>query len=134
MTKNKNQLEPLNQFLTQHNLTSNSKLYRYTGVHYIKQEDSVDYLIAKDECSDMAIDHYEDRGHVFVSQEFGKGLSFLSNKEAEYEKHERICISIQLKDVFDQGGLIYEITSLPAYLTGYFVSLPEGRIKVNREQ
>jgi hypothetical protein len=134
MTKDKNNLEALNQFLNQHNLTSNSKLYRYTAVHYIKQKDGVDYLIAKDECSDMAIDHYEDRGHVFVSQEFGKGLSFLSNKEIEYEKDERICVSIQLKDVFDQGGLVYEITSLPAYLKGFFVSLPEGRVKVKREQ
>ena len=133
MTNNTNQLEALNQFLTQHNLTSNSKLYRYTGVHYIKEEDGVDYLIAKDECSDIAIDHYEDKGHVFVSQEFGKGLSFLSKKEAEYEKGERICVCVKLKDVFDQGGLVYEITSLPAYLSGYFVSLPEGRIKVNRE-
>ena len=134
MSKDKNQLAALNQFLDQHNLTSESKLYRYTGVHYIKHEDGVDYLIAKDECSDMAIDHYEDRGYVFVSQEFGKGLSFLSKKEAEYENSDRICVSIQLKDVFDQGGLVYEITSLPAYLKGYFVSLPEGRVKVKREQ
>lgn len=134
MSEEKNYSEALNQFLDQHNLNSDSKLYRYTGIHYINHEDGCDYLIAKDECSDMAIDHYEDRGHVFVSQEFGKGLSFLSKKESEYENPERICVSIQLEDVFAQGGLVYEITSLPAYLTGYFVSLPEGRVKVKREQ
>lgn len=134
MAKNKNQLDALNQFLTQHNLTSNSKLYRYTGVHYIKQEDGVDYLVAKDRCSDMAIDHYDDKGHAFASEEFGKGLSFLSKRDAEYKNPERVCVSVQLKDVFEQGGLIYEITSLPAYLKGYFVSLPEGRVKVKREQ
>ena len=134
MLNDKKQSEALNQFLKQHNLTSNSKLYRYTGAHYIKQKDGVDYLMAKNECSDMAIDHYEDKGHVFVSQEFGKGLSFLSKQESEYDNPERICVSIELKDVFEQGGLIYEITSLPAYLKGYFVSLPDGKIKVNREQ
>ena len=134
MLNDKKQSEALNQFLKQHNLTSNSKLYRYTGAHYIKQKDDVDYLMAKNECSDMAIDHYEDKGHVFVSQEFGKGLSFLSKQESEYDNPERICVSIELKDVFEQGGLIYEITSLPAYLKGYFVSLPDGKIKVNREQ
>ena len=133
MSKDKKQSEALNQFLKEHNLKNDSKLYRYTGIHYLKQKDGVDYLKAKDECSDMAIDHYEDRGHVFVSQEFGQGLSFLSKKVPEYNNPERICVSVKLKDIFEQGGLIYEISSLPAYLKGYFVSLPKGQVKVYRE-
>ena len=82
----------------------------------------------------MVIDHYEDKGHFFVSQEMGIGISFLSKPESDYEREGRICIEIQLKDVIEQGGLIYKITSLPAYLQGYFVTLPSGYIKVLKMQ
>lgn len=124
--------DTLKEFLKQNGLNENSKLFRYTANDYLLQDVDVYYIKAKDECSDMAIDIYEDKGHVFVSQEFGKGLSFLSKPEPEYEKENRVCVELNLKDVFDQGGLIYEITSLPAYLKGYFVSLPEGKVKVTR--
>lgn len=51
-------------------------------------------------------------------------------KLQEYERSDRVCVEIQLKDVLDQGGLIYNVTSLPAYLKAYFCTLPEGKIKV----
>ncbi|MDT0552096.1 hypothetical protein [Urechidicola vernalis] len=128
---NKTKKEILAEILEEFRLNLESKLYRYTSVKYIDDSGDESYLKAKTECSDIVIDHYDDKGHFFVSQEMGKGISFLSKPEPDYERDERICVEIQLKDVIDQGGLIYKITSLPAYLKGYFVTLPSARIKVN---
>ena len=130
MSFNKKHTKALNQFLELNNLSKDSRLCRYSSTDYLEKIEGGYYLKAKDECSDMAIDYYEDKGHAFVSQEFGKGLSFLNKQEPEYEKEGRVCVEVCLKDVFEQGGLIYEITSLPAYLKGYFVTLPDGEIKV----
>ena len=40
------------------------------------------------------------------------------------------CVELILKDVLNQGGLIYTVTSLPAYIKAFFCTLPEGRVKV----
>ena len=131
---NKTKEKILAEILEEFGLNLESKLYRYTSVKYIENTGEVCCLKAKTECSDMVIDHYEDKGHFFVSQEMGIGISFLSKPESDYEREGRICIEIQLKDVIEQGGLIYKITSLPAYLQGYFVTLPSGYIKVLKMQ
>ena len=126
-----NKREILNQKLEEFGFDEQSKFYRYTSKKYLDKNGDQLFIKAKDECADMIIDHYDDKGHFFVSKEMGKGLSFLKNPENEYEHSERIRISIQLKDVLNQGGFVYQITSLPEYLEGYFFTLPEGEVKVN---
>lgn len=43
-----------------------------------------------------------------------------------------ICVSLKLKDFVGQGGLLYKDVS--SYAEGaYFLMLPEGKFKVNRE-
>jgi hypothetical protein len=128
---NKSKKELLEQKLEEFGFDEQSQFYRYTSKKYLIEENNALFIKAKDECADMIIDHYDDQGHFFVSKEMGMGLSFLKNPENEYEQSDRVRISVKLKDVLNQGGLIYEITSLPAYLKGYFVSLPEGRVKVS---
>lgn len=128
MNRNKNEI--LAKKLKEFGLDTNSKLYRYTSENYIINTGEANYLKAKDECLDLVEDHYEDIGHTFISKEFGQGLSFLLEPEGEYERSDRKLVSIQLGDVLNQGGLIYRISSLPEYLEGYFVTLPNGNIKI----
>lgn len=120
----------LAQKLEDFELTSESKLYRYTSKKYLEKEGDKLIIKAKKESLDLAIDHYDDRGHPFISKEFGQGLSFLKNPEAGYELPDRVKVSIKLGDVLDQGGLVYQITSLPDYLEAYFMTLPEGQVYV----
>ncbi len=88
------------------------------------------YIESKASTTDMLINIYHGFGEVYIATEVGQGLSFLSKKEDEYNKSDRVCVEIKLKDVLAQGGLIYTVTSLPAYLKAFFCTLPEGKIKV----
>ena len=128
LTKEEQQI--LNAFMKEYNLTSESKLYRYTSKNYLKESNRELYLESKKEPNDMVIDRYHGFWEVFLSSNIGQGISFLSNTEQEYERTDRICVEMQLKDVLDQGGLIYTVTSLPAYIVAFFCTLPEGNVKV----
>ena len=128
LTKEEQQI--LNAFMKEYNLTSESKLYRYTSKNYLKESNRELYLESKKEPNDMVIDRYHGFWEVFLSSNIGQGISFLSNTEQEYERTDRICVEMQLKDVLDQGGLIYTVTSLPAYINAFFCTLPEGKVKV----
>ena len=120
----------LTKFMQENSLNSESKLIRYTSREHIKELNSQLYLKSKSEPTDMVVDRYHGFWEVFIASEVGQGNSFLTKKEQEYERSDRVCVEIQLKDVLDQGGLIYNVTSLPAYLKAYFCTLPEGKIKV----
>ena len=120
----------LTKFMLENNLTPESKLYRYTSRNYLKEFDGEFYLEAKKEPIDMVVDRYHGFWEVFLSSEVGQGISFLSQREDEYERPDRVCVEMHLKDVLNQGGLIYKVTSLPAYLKAFFCTLPDGMIKV----
>ena len=120
----------LTAFMEENHLTPESKLFRYTSKDYLIEINGHSYLEAKKEPSDMVIDRYHGFWEVFIASEVGPGISFLSNKEEEYEKSNRVCVEMHLRDVLDQGGLIYKVTSLPAYIKAFFCTLPEGMIKV----
>lgn len=122
----------LDAFMKEYNLTSESKLYRYTSKNYLKESNGEPYLESKKEPNDMVIDRYHGFWEVFLSSNIGQGISFLSKREQEYERTDRICVEMQLKDVLDQGGLIYTVTSLPAYIEAFFCTLPEGKVKVSK--
>ena len=80
----------------------------------------------------MVVDAYKGHGHVFLASEIGQGLSFLSEPLDEYEKVDRICVSVKIGDLINQGGLIYKVTSLPAYITAFFFKLPGEKVPVER--
>ena len=119
----------LTAFMQENNITSESKLYRYTSKNYLKELNGEFYLEAKKEPTDMVVDRYHGFWEVFLASEIGPGISFLTNREQEYERTDRVCVEISLKDVLDQGGLIYNVTSLPAYLNAFFCTLPDGKVK-----
>lgn len=120
----------LMELLKEDNLTPESKLFRYTSKDYLKESNGELYLDAKPEPVDMIIDRYHGGWNVFIASYIGKGLSFLFERVEEYEREDRVCVEIQLKDVLSQGGLVYTVTSLPPYVSPYFCTLPEGKIKV----
>lgn len=120
----------LTAFMKENNLTPESKLYRYTSKDYLKGLDNQYYLEAKTNPTDMVIDRYHGFWEVYIASEVGQGISFLSSKEQEYERLDRVCVELNLKDVLDQGGLIYKVTSLPAYINAFFCTLPIGEVKV----
>jgi hypothetical protein len=124
------ELAMLTRFMNENDLSQESKLFRYTSKDYLNEIDGKYYIEAKTEPLDMVIDNYQGSSHVFISSDIGQGLSFLTAKEDEYQSSDRICVELNLKDVLDQGGLIYEVTSLPAYLKAFFCTLPEGNVKV----
>jgi hypothetical protein len=122
--------DSLNVFMQENNLTKESKLYRYTSNHYLKKIDDQLFLEAKSEPIDMVIDRYHGFSEVSIASEIGQGLSFLSDREDEYDRSDRVCVELKLKDVLDQGSLVYTVTSLPAYLKAFFCTLPEGLVKI----
>ena len=120
----------LKEFMQENNLTPESTLYRYTSRNYLKESNGQFYLEAKAEPVDLVVDRYHGFWEVFLASEIGQGISFLSKREEEYERSDRVCVALNLKDVLDQGGLIYSVTSLPAYVKAFFCTLPEGKVKV----
>lgn len=127
----KEEKDVLIKFMSEYNLSPKSKLYRYTSKRYLNEIQGQLFLEAKKNPNDMVVDRYHGFWEVFVSSEIGKGLSFLSIKEKEYERHDRVCVEVELKDVLDQGGLVYNVTSLPEYLKAFFCKLPQGKVRVS---
>ena len=120
----------LKKFMNENELAENSIVYRYTSKKYLTENNGTMFMKAKQDPIEMVIDEYNGFGEVFIASEIGQGLAFLKNKEAEYENEDRICVEVMLKDILEQGGLIYEVTSLPAYLTSYFFTLPAGSVRI----
>jgi hypothetical protein len=128
ITKEEKQI--LDTFMKENNLTPESKLVRYTSKTYLKELSGEYFLEAKKEPQDMVVDRYHGFWEVFIASEIGQGISLLSNREVEYNISDRVCVEMRLKDVLDQGGLVYNVTSLPAYLNAFFCTLPDGMVKV----
>jgi hypothetical protein len=127
--KNKDQLQSI---LDESTLSSESVLYRFTSEKYLIKKDEQEFLKANKEPHEMVVDHYTGPGHVFMAKDIGPGLSFLTEPLDEYERDDRICVKVKLKDLLHQGGLMYQVTSLPAYITAYFFTLPIGPVGIER--
>ncbi len=128
----KEEKEILDELMREKNLTPESKLYRYTSEKYLTKVDGQLFLDAKEEPVDMVIDRYHGYYHAFLGKEIGQGLSFMKVREKEYERDDRVCVELTLKDVLDQGGLVYSVSSLPAHIKGFFFTLPEGKVNVKQ--
>ncbi len=127
----KSEQEIMENLLRENKLNSNSVLYRYTSKKYLEKDSNGDYFLqAKTEPIDMVVDRYHGSYHVYIAHEIGPGLSFVKKREREYENPNRICVLVTVGDIIKQGGLIYSVSSLPAYLNAFFFTLPEGKINV----
>jgi hypothetical protein len=134
MEKNSPTIEEIrDQILKENNLDHNSRLYRYTSERHLKKmEEGTERIQANNEAVEMVVDPYEEHGHVFVAKDIGPGLSFLTEPLEEYEREDRVCVSVKISDILDQGGRIYRVTSLPAYINAVFITLPGKEIAVER--
>lgn len=125
--------EIVNSILKESNLTADSILYRYTSEQYLKKNDEgKEVLIANQEPKEMIVDNYKGHGHVYMAKDIGPGLSFLTERLDEYEKADRVCVSVRVIDILEQGGLIYKVTSLPAYIDAFFFTIPGNEVIVSR--
>ena len=123
----------MTDLLVEEYLTAESVLYRFTSEKYLEKDNNGDYFLhAKTEPIDMVIDRYHGHYHVFIAREIGRGLSFLSKPVREYQIPGRVCVKVKIQDVLDQGGLLYTVSSLPAYIKAFFVSLPGGKIRAEK--
>jgi hypothetical protein len=83
------------------------------------------YLNAETYSTVTVIDQYEYNSHFYTYGEIGSGFSFIRQVEKDYKREDRVLVLVRPKDVLDQEGLIYHVTSLPSYLDGYFCTLPQ---------
>lgn len=121
----------LAEILRENRLTSESILYRFTSRKYLETDENGEtFLIAKTEPVDMVVDQYHGHHHVFIAREIGTGLTFMKKPEREYENPNRICVAVSLKELLNQGGLVYSVSSLPNYIKAFFFTLPEGSVRV----
>ena len=130
-TRTAEEQDILDKFMKEFKLTPESMLIRYTNRKYLEEDNGNFYLKARKEPVEMVIDRYHGFWEVFIASEIGPGIAVLDNREEDYETDDRICVSISLKDILDQGGLVYEVTSLPSYIKAFFCTLPEGKVKIS---
>ena len=78
----------------------------------------------------MVIDLYNGQGHTFKAENVGQGLSFTTKEEQDYYTDESISVKLKLKDILDQGGLIYKVISVPEYVNAYYFTIPSGAVKI----
>lgn len=125
--------EILENLLEENKLTADTILYRFTSEKYLKKKkDGTETLMTNDEPIEMVVDTYKGHRHVFIARDMGPGLSFLTEPLDEYERDDRICVSVKVGDLLTNGGLMYKVTSLPAYITAFFFTLPGKEVSVER--
>ena len=121
----------LQQLMSEDNLTPNSEFYRYTKKsHIIEHKDGSLSITANSNPPEMIIDLYDGQGHTFRADSVGQGLSFTTKEEQDYRTDETVSVKLKLKDILDQGGLIYKVISLPEYVKAYYFTIPKGNVKV----
>ena len=121
----------LQQLMLDDNLTPDSEFYRYTKKpHIIEHKDGSLSITANSNPPEMIIDLYDGQGHTFRADSVGQGLSFTTKEEQDYRTDETVSVKLKLKDILDQGGLIYKVISLPEYVKAYYFTIPKGKVKV----
>jgi hypothetical protein len=126
-----NKKEILQQLMLEDNLTPDSEFYRYTKKsHIIEHRDGSLTITANSNPPEMIIDLYDGQGHTFRADSVGQGLSFTTKEEQDYRTDETVSVKLKLKDILDQGGLIYKVISLPEYVKAYYFTIPSGKVKI----
>ena len=124
--------EILQQLMLEDNLSPDSEFYRYTKKSHInKNKDGSLTITANSNPPEMVIDLYNGQGHTFRADSVGQGLSFTTKEEKDYYTDESVSVKLKLKDILDQGGLIYKVISVPEYVNAYYFTIPSGKVKIN---
>lgn len=123
--------EKLQQLMKDNGLTEESIFYRYTFPEFLKSIDGNRFkLSANDQATEIVVDVYQS-GLREMAHNFGKGLTFLSERDESFELPDKICVKMQLKEILQQGGLLYPDES--SFVEGaFFMTMPEGEVEVEK--
>lgn len=123
----------LAETLEGHGLERETVLYRETLEEFLDlDEPSGEWSIsANPDPSEAVVDVYGG-GHVTLATQVGPGLAFTTHRESEWVAEHRVTVALRLGDVLDQGGLVYPVESVITD-TVWYVTLPEGRVRVSRD-
>ncbi|PLW96331.1 MAG: hypothetical protein C0591_08995 [Marinilabiliales bacterium] len=123
----------LNSVMKSLGLNHESKLFRYTSRSHINRDQHEnEYIKAKKDPHEMIVDTYEGRGHTYMAKQVGSGLAFVIEKVTELESTERVCCEVSLKNILDQGGLVYRVVSQPSYINAIFCTLPLVKVDIDK--
>lgn len=130
MSKDKSSIQK--GFLKLEGLEFAEKLFRYTNKWHVKKLEGTELIVSPNANSKAMIQDIYESGNETMAQEIGSGLSFLKSRDENFEAYDRICISIDLADVIEQGGFLYPDKS--RFEEGaYFLMLPTGDFTVTIE-
>ncbi len=122
--------EILETIIKENKFTDDTLFYRYTSTEHVDDKGNGKlFLLANNHPAEMVIDSYQG-GHSVIANNIGPGLAFLTKPEEEFNSEGRICVTVRLGDILNQGGLIYKVTSVPEYVEVYFFTIPEKRIEI----
>ena len=121
----------LKELLESNGLTEDARFYRYTNPKFLTPtgEPGKHILTANPDPSESVSDVYQ-QGHLTAAVHVGPGLSFAQAAENQWKEDGRIAIEVCLKDVLDQGGLIYPVETVITEPTWY-LTLPKGDVIVS---
>ena len=121
--------ETLENLMESEGLTSDSVMYRYTNKHHIgTDEEGKNFINANPNSEEIVIDHYG-QGHSMAASEFGPGLAFALSKESRFKNSDRLCVSVKLEDILNQGGQIYQDQS-SGEPGSWYLTMPNGSVKI----
>jgi hypothetical protein len=128
--ENASHQETLGNLLAENDLTLDSRFYRYTMPEHLRPgDDAGTYrLSANTEPSEAVIDVYA-QGHMILAEQVGPGLAFAESVDNEWRSEGRTAVEVSLKDVIDQGGLMYPVESIITDRVWY-MTLPAGSVPV----
>ena len=120
----------LAELMREHGFTDQSRFYRQTLPEFLTSTDDpgVYRISANNDPSEAVINIYAG-GHTWLAQQIGPGLAFVESRDNEWQSPDRTGVEVCLRDVLDQGGLIYSVVSVITDRAWYF-TLPRGSIEV----
>jgi hypothetical protein len=110
-------------------LDRTTTLYRYTSKNHLSRTADDRYELSANEGATEIIEDIYGSGHLIMAKNVGAGLAFTLEKEDEYGGESKVCVCVQLSDIIDQGGLIYQDRSSHIGKS-YFLTMPEGKVEV----
>jgi hypothetical protein len=66
---------------------------------------------------------------MILAEQVGPGLAFAESVDNEWRGEGRMAVEVSLKDVLDQGGLMYPVESIITDRVWY-MTLPAGHVVV----
>lgn len=119
----------LNRILRDGGLRTDTTLYRSVLPEHMAPTDdpSVRALLANPDPSEAVVDEYGG-GHVSTAAQLGPGLAFAEAEDHQWQAKGRVMVAVNLRDVLDQGGLVYPVESVITEKVWY-CTLPSGSVR-----